>query len=172
MIRSSARQNLLQTIKKNSPTLTAPLPGVAVGIWTQSGTFITNVTADQNGAYQSTVGLSTGSYRVTTSNSLGYVNEAYNDLACVGACGTTTGGLIAVTAGATTGGIDFALVKGGRVSGTVTDVQSGLPLAGVTVSLVMSNGTVVGSTTTAIDFALSPGGRISGGGAGAANSTR
>jgi hypothetical protein len=86
---------------------------------------------------------------VRTSNAQGYVDELYDNLPCPGGACTVTGGLpVTVTAGATTTGINFGLAQGGRISGTVTDAVTGLPLATVLVRIVNSSGTNLTSGTT------------------------
>jgi hypothetical protein len=95
-------------------------------------------TTDSLGHY-AIVGLPAGSYYAQTSNSQGYINEVYDDIACLPYCSTTAGAPIAVLLGAATSGIDFELA-GGRVAGTVADAATGLPIGGVSVSVVTSTG--------------------------------
>jgi len=49
-------------------------------------------------------------------------------------------GDVAVASGATTAGIDAAVIKGGAIEGTVTDIKTGLPLAEVEVSALWEEG--------------------------------
>ena len=75
-------------------------------------------------------GLPTGGYYVQTNNTLGYVDELYDNIPCVG-CDVTVGTKVQLTAGATTAGVNFALAKGGggpAIAGTVTRAGTGDPL--------------------------------------------
>jgi len=86
---------------------------------------------------------------VRTSNSLGYLDELYNNLPCPGgSCSVTSGTGVSVTAGATTSGINFALALGGRISGTVTDAATGAPLASVYAYVYSASGSYVGYGST------------------------
>ncbi|HSL84861.1 MAG TPA: carboxypeptidase regulatory-like domain-containing protein, partial [Thermoanaerobaculia bacterium] len=78
-----------------------------------------------------------------------HVDELYDDLACVPFCDVTTGTPIAVTAGADTPGVDFALVLGGSISGTVTEESTGDPLSGEFVIIFDNSGNFRGSGFTA-----------------------
>ena len=55
----------------------------------------------------------------------------------------TTGTPVNVTAGATTGGIDFALATGGRITGTVTDVAANTPVEDAYVNAYSASGSYV-----------------------------
>jgi hypothetical protein len=74
--------------------------------------------------------LSSGAYKVEfwAAGSLNYVTQYYNDKASLVAADP-----VSVTAGATTSGVDAAMRVGGRVSGSVTSVTTGVPLAGILV---------------------------------------
>jgi len=109
------------------------LAGVRVNIYDSTGNNVASVTTTVSGAYSKN-GLSSGSYYLRTSNNLGFLDELYDNLPCSGGCWPYTQGTpVNVTAGATAGGIDFALSLGGSITGTVTDTGSGAPLAGVQV---------------------------------------
>jgi hypothetical protein len=137
-----------------------PLAYVEVRIYTAAGsqvaTTLTNALGDwathgRHGVWGTYggPGLVSGTYYARTSNSLGYVDEFYGDIPCPGeACPVTAGTPISVVAGATTGGIDFGLARGGRLAGIVTDAATGLPLKGVQVSIHDSGGTCVAGRTT------------------------
>ncbi|MCG6117475.1 MAG: carboxypeptidase regulatory-like domain-containing protein [Aquimonas sp.] len=74
----------------------------------------------------------------------GYVDQAYNGLACpYGSCGITTGS--GITVGATgTSGIDFALQPGASLTGIITRSTGGLPIPGVEVRAFNSAGRLAG----------------------------
>jgi len=86
----------------------APLAGVNVTASNASGSGW-GVSTNASGVYTVT-GLAVGTYYVRTSNSLGYIDELYNNLPCPGgSCTVTSGTGVSVTAGATTSGINFGL---------------------------------------------------------------
>ena len=79
-------------------------------------------TTNASGAY--TIGdLPSGTYYAMTSQSAGYVNQFFGDVWCPGQCnfGDAPSGVpIGVTAGSDVAGRDFALRRGGSISGTIT----------------------------------------------------
>lgn len=118
-----------------------PVPGARIESFALGpfGTFgLPPIVADAGGAW-SIDGLESGSYKVRAA-APGLVAEVYPDTVCSMSCTVfNAGSAIAVTAGATSSGIDSALAAGVSVSGTVTDLAA-LPLAGVTVSVHPSSG--------------------------------
>lgn len=128
-----------------------PISGVTVSIYSSVGSLITSATSNASGVWSYT-GLSTGSYRVRTSNSAGYINEIYNNIPSPGVT-VSTAALIAgtpinVTAGSTTSGLNFALDRGGTISGVVTSEATGLPISGAIVTVYNNAGSSVGSVST------------------------
>lgn len=105
-----------------------PLKDVNVYFHDDSGNYITSASTDASGDYTNYAGVPTGNYFLSTWNDDGYINELYNDMLCVGACTVTDGTPVGATSGSTTTDIDFALVLGGSISGTVTVDGSGTPL--------------------------------------------
>ena len=109
-----------------------PLEGVRVYVYSRNGSSETSGATDASGAYRSDTGLPPGRYYLRTENSLGYVNECAGDVACPWKEEynyVTRGTPIAVAAGQTTTGVDFALSRGGRIAGYVVDAISGAPLS-------------------------------------------
>ncbi|MCP4655749.1 MAG: hypothetical protein GY856_10055 [bacterium] len=111
-----------------------PLHYEDVEIWDATGSFVAYGEADYYGHYE-VGGLAPGTYFVNTDTYQYdyYLDELYDDLPCPGGapggCDPTTGTPIAVTAGVTTSGVDFALGSKGTISGTVTDATSGDPIS-------------------------------------------
>jgi hypothetical protein len=71
-----------------------------------------------------------------------HVNEFFDNVGCGWYCSwadLVTGAPIAVATGATTDGRDFALDLGGRITGTVTDAVTTLPLSNVCVTAFVSS---------------------------------
>lgn len=126
-------------------TSSLPLANVGISIVDASGATVSTATTDLTGHYTTQAGIAAGTYYVRTGNSLGYLNELYNDVLCTGTCTLTTGSTIGVSLGATTPGINFGLVKGGRITGTITDSASSLPLQNVNITAVDAGGRIVGT---------------------------
>ena len=118
----------------------APIPFEQVDIFTSSGQFASYGYTDASGNY-TVNNLTEGTYFAAT-NLYGenYIDELYDDVVCEPFCDTTTGTPIVVTAGSITPGIDFALDKGGTISGTIIDEANSAPLESVYVDIYDSNG--------------------------------
>ncbi|HJQ68390.1 MAG TPA: carboxypeptidase regulatory-like domain-containing protein [Blastocatellia bacterium] len=129
-------------------TTSAPIANVNVQVFNSSGASVTGVNTNASGIYTIQTGLPAGNYFLRTNNSLGYINELYDNINCATGCTVTTGTPVAVTAGATTTGINFALVQGGVISGTVTDSTTSAPIANVNVQIFNSSGGGIGSVNS------------------------
>jgi hypothetical protein len=92
-------------------------------------------------------GLQTDSYHVFTSSPL-HFDELYDGLPCEPDCDWTAGTPVAVTLGATTTGIDFDLVRLGSLSGTVTELGSGMTISDAPVDVFDGQGNYVGHDST------------------------
>jgi hypothetical protein len=103
-----------------------------------------NAVTSADGSYTIT-GLTAGSYRVWVFAD-GYVSEFYDDT-----LDPVQATFVAVTEGAITPGIDFALSSGGSISGLVTD-GSGAPIEGALVDALLAEGCCsFGGAQTAAD---------------------
>jgi hypothetical protein len=126
--------------------------------------------ADRAGFYATRTGFAPGTtvyastflLRNNTTFGFGYVDQAWNGLACpFGSCGITTG--TGITVGATdVTGIDFNLNRGGVISGSVNAAAGGAAIPGVEIRVVNPAGRLAGRTISASDGrwfvgALSPG---------------
>ena len=126
-----------------------PLANVDVSIHDSSGNYVASGRTDSSGAFTSTPGLLAGTYYARTWNARGYLDELYDDFACaLPTCTVTSGTPIQVAPGATTAGIDFGLSPGGRISGTVRDAATSLPLAYAYIEVFDSAGDAVTYGTT------------------------
>ena len=98
----------------------APLGGVVVEVYTASGGWAGQALTNAAGIYTK-AGLPAGTYYLRTANNAPYLAELYDGLPCPrGACAVTAGAGVSVTAGATAGGIDFALAAAGPGGGDFT----------------------------------------------------
>jgi hypothetical protein len=123
----------------------APIQNVLVQIFNSTGNFVASVSTNASGVYTSPATLATGNYFARTFNTLGFIDELYNNIVCL-SCNATTGTAISVTDGSTTPNIDFALAAGGRISGTVTDSATAAPIANINVFIFNSSGAFQTST--------------------------
>ncbi len=126
----------------------APLPGVRVSVVTDGGFIVGQAFSGPDGGFKSS-GLPTGSYYARTGNSIGFLEELYDDIPCTGNCDPRTGTAIDVLEGVATTGIDFALDKGASITGRVTDAATGNPIAGLTVHLYDQHGKQASAVTDA-----------------------
>lgn len=115
------------TITDSATGTVIPYAGVAAFDAT-SGEVAGYGSSDANGSYSIT-GLATGSYKVRFSGA-GYLEQ------WSGGTGDQASAVaVAVTVLRSTSGVNAALVKGGSITGTVTDKRNGAPLAGVWITL-------------------------------------
>jgi hypothetical protein len=138
-----------------------PLQGVTVAVYASPYLLpAVTGTTDRLGYYLTGGGLPDGTtYTARTTNSLGYVNERYDDISCIDGCSPEPGGTISITAPQTTPLINFSLDRdadqdGDGIIGSVdtdksvtshgfSDVPQGGSTAGV---IVTRNGWTVGIT--------------------------
>ena len=127
---------------------TSPLAGINVEVLTGGGSTVSSAPTDDAGRY-SVRGLAGGSYFVRTRNGAGFMDELYDNTPCPGgSCLVASGKSIVVTPAATTSGVDFDLMPGGRVTGIVTAQDTGLPLASTHVTIHDAEGRFVGNVFT------------------------
>jgi len=121
-----------------------PIAFTRVEIYCSDPYFDAETMSDGAGHYVMT-GLEAGTCYARTRNSLGYIDELWDDIPCHGYCWMDDGTPIIVVDGAETSGIDFALELAGGIRGTVTDEATGDPLADGSVHLYDDNGDYAGS---------------------------
>lgn len=125
-----------------------PLNDVEVDVYDSNGDSAGWGWSDSSG-YFSVRSLTSGNFyaRTFVPNGSEYVDELYNDIVCSD-CDVTTGTPIAVTLGSDTGNTNFGLQTGGAIEGTVTDVDTGLPISGLRVRLYDSQNNYLKSAST------------------------
>ena len=124
-----------------------PIPGARVEIWNATGSYTVGAGHSDDAGNYTVSGLVPGTYYAATDIDGGdYLDELYDNLPCSwpADCQPTTGTPIAVADGSTTTGIDFTLILGGAISGTVTDERSGDPVTSGEVRIINASGTTVG----------------------------
>jgi hypothetical protein len=125
----------------------APIAYVEVKVYNAGNQWVTSGSTDGWGNYTSSAGLPTGTYYATTDNGQGYIEALFNGKSCLN-CTPSSGTPIPVTVGNTTADIDFALMPGGRIGGTITNAAGSTALANTTVNVYDSTGWVVTSGHT------------------------
>ena len=134
----------------------APVTAVSLNIRDEAGSHLYVQGNSASGAY-SVSNLPAGTYYAwAVSNT--HVKEIYDDVACLPTCHVEDGTPIAVSAGSTTSGIDFALHRGGSITGTVTEDGTGDPLSGVAVIVSDASFGTYTITTTLADGTYTAGG--------------
>ena len=134
-----------------------PLAGVGVHVATlRAGQFVEVGQAQTNAAGSFVVhGLAAGTYAAYTLNSQGYVDEVLGGLPCLGECDALAllGTPFTVAGTATTGGLGFALARGGRIAGTVSDAGTGQPVRNASVVVYDGTGRAVQFARTVVNGA-------------------
>jgi hypothetical protein len=122
---------------------------VTVGLYDQAGRLITTAVTDVHGRYLLGAGVPTGTYFVRTF-AAELVNEAFDNVACL-ACDVRTTTPIAVSSPATNPDVNFELVVGGRIAGTIRRASTGEPIAGVQARVYDGTGVLVAIGTSGVD---------------------
>ena len=117
-----------------------------VMVFDSEGSFVNDAWTDEQGDF-TVDGLSGGVFfaRASTQH---YFTQLYDGIDCTGGCVVNTGTPIPAAEGEQVVAIDFALVRGGSISGTVTDSATGAPLEGAFVA-VWDGGEIFASEHTA-----------------------
>ena len=133
----------------NDANTSLPIPGTTIQFFSQAGLLAGSVSTDAGGNYTLPDGLVAGDYYARTTNSAGYINRLYDAVPpCFPTCTPTSGTAIPVPAAGMAGNVDFALQSGGRISGTITDLATGLPLAGISARIYDSLGVLVNAPSS------------------------
>jgi hypothetical protein len=127
-----------------------PLPGISVAAYNDDGSQRTVTQTDANGAY--TLLLPPGEFRVAAfDTNVIFATQFYPQRFLFLNAAT-----VSVATAQTTAAIDFVLVRGARFSGTVTDQQTGAPIAGISVGAfdAAGNNMSVGITDNSGNYTL------------------
>jgi len=142
-------------------TLGAPLQNVSVQTYNALGRFMGAMNTDASGNY-STAAVPDGTYFIRTTNSLGFSDEAYDDVPCVPFCGPASGTPIVIAGSVNQAGKNFALAPGGIVSGVIRDAGTAAVLPSMAVSIWTQDGTLAKVGQTNINGIFTIGGLPSG----------
>jgi hypothetical protein len=125
----------------------AGVSSATILLYNSQGSIVLGTGVSFSGVY-TIPGLAAGTYYVRVTSGT-FIGELFDNLPCSVSCDVTSGTPIPVTAGNTTSGVDFALVAGGRITGTITDATTGLPVNGVGVEAYAANGALAGTGVSA-----------------------
>ena len=123
----------------------APIAGICVQAYNGSGGVLASAQTNSSGAYTLS-SVPAGSAQVGFSSGCSASN--YQTQYYKGKPSLASADPVGVTAGATTPGVNAAMVPGGQISGTVTDSATKAALAGICVQAFDSSGGEVASTQT------------------------
>lgn len=121
-----------------------PIPNSVINVYTRAADgdteYVAGVVASPSGAYE-VKGLPSGTYWAYNENS-GYTDDIHSGVPCLGSCISvvSSGTPISVTAGQTTGNINFSPRMGGRISGVVYNAATSTTVPGAYVTVFRSLG--------------------------------
>lgn len=147
----AAAQNGTVTGTVTSADTGAPIAGVSLNVVLMNGSFVAGAFTNASGVYSISVPPGALYYVTTDSGSAGYLAEAFPDVHCLsGFCNSTDlreADPFSMVAGGTVTGRDLSLVRGGTISGTVSNA-SGTGVQSVSVSAVVRFGTTTYTRST------------------------
>ena len=125
-----------------------PIAGITVKLFDAAGKPVSTILTNGAGEWWTTTTLASGRYFVATSNVAGYVDQLYGGRFCARAsCDATQGTAVVVTAPSIRSGIDFALARGGSISGIVVTQGTGAAVASAEVHVYAADGRSIGWVT-------------------------
>ena len=136
------------------------LVGVLIQVYNDAGIPIASTATNASGNYE-VQHIPNGDLYVRTQNDLGFADQLWSALTCVGYCDITNGTAVQIVGGADQGSINFALGSGGGITGTVTG-PGNVAVSSVELLAIDSNGFVVGSGLSDHNGQYSIGGLITG----------
>jgi ELWxxDGT repeat protein len=111
-----------------------PLSRGYVDVYNPAGVLVTTAALGEDGSYITLRGLTSGTYyAILHALDTGFIDQVYDDIDCLDTCFVTNGTPISVVQGTDTESVNFSVRNGGRITGTVVDGSSNLPIAGATV---------------------------------------
>lgn len=120
-----------------------PLQSVYVRVYDSSGDIIAGASTNAAGSYTTTPGVPSGDYRIFFDSPIGkpYLAEYYNDKATL-----DEATVLSVTAPDPQTGINGVLARAARISGRVTNAETGDPLPSISVSIYGEGGSDYATT--------------------------
>jgi hypothetical protein len=116
-----------------------PVTNVNVYLYNSRGIPVSLGVTDTAGTY-TVSGVAPGTYFVRTSNATGYLDQLYAGIPCIsGNCTVTNGTPVVMTFGSSAH-VNFALARGGSISGTVRAASGGSGLQNIALRAFTSSG--------------------------------
>jgi hypothetical protein len=103
-----------------------PIEGISIQVLDHQARFLLRVAASAADGTYRVDDLRAGDVFVATANRLGYLEEVWDDRACDPSCDFTAAPPVVIAGGEEAADVDFRLVRGGTISGRVTD-EAGEP---------------------------------------------
>lgn len=124
-----------------------PISGTAVQVYNASNVPVAQIATNASGNYELN-NLANGPYYVRTQNSLGFINEVFQNRACGGYCDMLAGDAVTITGGMPVGLVDFSLDAGGSISGRLSNAVGGAGIALAEVQALDINGLIASRAQT------------------------
>jgi len=125
-------------------TTTDGIPNAWVEVYRPNGGGLATIaSADTSGAFNVPLGAGTY-YVVARTATQGYVDQVYPEAYCSPNCTLARGSVVTVSAGQILSNIDFSLVKGGTITGTVKDAGTDVGIPNTVVIVLDSDGRDLG----------------------------
>ena len=133
------------TVRNSATNL--PIPGATVQVYNATAVPVAQIATNPSGNYELS-NVANGNFFVRTQNSLGFVNEVFNNRACGGYCDLLNGNAVNITGGVPVGLIDFSLDAGGSISGRLTNASTSNGIALAEVQAIDINGLIASRSNT------------------------
>ena len=96
----------------------SPIDNLSISVWNAEGQFVGSDRTDSSGSY-ALQGLTAGTYRVMGGGVSGFLSQMYDGIDCPSGCDLDLATPLVIPDDTILDGIDFALTRKGRISGTV-----------------------------------------------------
>jgi len=95
-----------------------PLEGVTIEMYGDpTKPYVASAITTRTGSFTTRAGAPSGNYTIRTQNTLGYLNERFNELPCLSDCSPAGGTAISIVSPSTTSGVNFTLDPDGDGDG-------------------------------------------------------
>jgi hypothetical protein len=141
----SSGESISGTVRNSLNNL--PIAGTTVQVYNSTGVPVAQIATNPSGNYELN-NVADGNFFVRTQNSLGFINEVYNNRPCGGYCDILNGDAVAVSPTNPGTLIDFFLAAGGSISGRLTNAVTTSGIALAEVQALDINGLIAGRAST------------------------